>query len=43
MKFNSGAIVTLLSSWDVHSSNHPIMELYGTDGTMMPLPRTLSK
>ena len=34
MKFNSGAIVTLLSSWDVHSSNHPIMELYGTQGTM---------
>jgi predicted dehydrogenase len=37
MKFKSGAIVTLLSSWDVHSSNHPIMELYGTDG-MMDLP-----
>ena len=34
MKFKSRAIVTLLSSWDVHSSNHPIMELYGTDGTM---------
>ena len=34
MKFESGAIITLLSSWDVHSSNHPIMELYGTDGTM---------
>lgn len=34
MKFKSGAIVTLLSSWDVHSNNHPIMELYGTDGTM---------
>ncbi|WP_299938043.1 Gfo/Idh/MocA family oxidoreductase [uncultured Pelagimonas sp.] len=34
MKFESGAIVTLLSSWDVHSSNHPIMELYGTDGTI---------
>ncbi len=34
MKFKSGAIVTLLSSWDVHSSSHPIMELYGTDGTM---------
>lgn len=34
MKFESGAIITLLSSWDVHSSNHPIMELYGTGGTM---------
>jgi predicted dehydrogenase len=34
MKFESGAIITLLSSWDVHSSNHPIMELYGTEGTM---------
>lgn len=34
MKFESGTIITLLSSWDVHSSNHPIMELYGTEGTM---------
>ena len=34
MKFESGAIITLLSSWDVHSSNHPIMQLYGTEGTM---------
>jgi predicted dehydrogenase len=34
MTFKSGAIISLLSSWDVHSSNHPIMELYGTDGTM---------
>lgn len=34
MKFKSGAIITLLSSWDVHSSTHPIMELYGTGGTM---------
>ena len=34
MKFESGAIITLLASWDVHSSNHPIMELYGTEGTM---------
>ena len=34
MKFQSGAIITLMSSWDVHSSNHPIMELYGTEGTM---------
>ncbi len=34
MKFEIGAIVTLLSSWDVHSNSHPIMELYGTEGTM---------
>lgn len=34
LKFESGAIITLLSSWDVHSSNHPIMELYGTEGTI---------
>jgi predicted dehydrogenase len=34
LKFHSGAIITLLSSWDVVSSTHPIMELYGTNGTM---------
>lgn len=34
MKFESGAIITLLSSWDVLSNTHPIIELYGTDGTM---------
>ena len=26
--------ITLLASWDVWASNHPIMELYGTEGTM---------
>lgn len=34
MKFESGAVITLLSSWDVQSSNHPMMELYGATGTM---------
>lgn len=34
LKFESGAIITLLSSWDVWASNHPTMELYGTEGTM---------
>lgn len=34
MSFESGAIITLLSSWDVWASNHPTMELYGTEGTM---------
>jgi predicted dehydrogenase len=32
--FESGAIITLLASWDVWASNHPIMELYGSEGTM---------
>lgn len=32
--FKSGAIITLLASWDVRASNHPTMELYGTEGTM---------
>ena len=32
--FENGAIITLLASWDVWASNHPIMELYGTEGTM---------
>jgi len=34
LSFESGAIITLLASWDVVASNHPIMELYGTEGTM---------
>lgn len=34
LSFESGAIITLLSSWDVWASNHPVMELYGTEGTM---------
>ena len=34
LAFESGAIITLLASWDVWNSNHPIMELYGTEGTM---------
>jgi predicted dehydrogenase len=34
LSFESGAIITLLASWDVWASNHPIMELYGTEGTM---------
>ena len=32
--FESGAIITLLASWDVWKNDHPIMELYGTEGTM---------
>ncbi|MBU2994788.1 Gfo/Idh/MocA family oxidoreductase [Octadecabacter sp. 1_MG-2023] len=34
LSFENGAIITLLASWDVVASNHPIMELYGTEGTM---------
>lgn len=34
LSFANGAIITLLSSWDVWASNHPTMELYGTKGTM---------
>ncbi|SHG85292.1 Gfo/Idh/MocA family protein [Cognatishimia maritima] len=34
MEFESGAIVTLLTSWDVWSHGHSRMELYGTEGTM---------
>lgn len=32
--FASGAIITLLASWDVWGHQHPIMELYGSEGTM---------
>lgn len=34
LSFESAAIITLLASWDVWASNHPTMELYGTEGTM---------
>ncbi len=34
LSFESGAIITLLASWDVWDSNHPVMELYGSEGTM---------
>ncbi|MCH1521973.1 MAG: Gfo/Idh/MocA family oxidoreductase, partial [Arenicellales bacterium] len=34
LSFENGAIITLLASWDVWASNHPVMELYGTEGTM---------
>jgi len=34
LSFENGAIITLMASWDVVASNHPIMELYGTEGTM---------
>ena len=32
--FENGAIITLLASWDVWATTHPIMELYGSKGTM---------
>lgn len=32
--FENGAIITLLASWDVCATTHPIMELYGSKGTM---------
>lgn len=34
LEFDSGAIVTMSSSWDVHQNSHPNMELYGTEGSM---------
>lgn len=34
LAFQSGAIITMLASWDVWANTHPIMELYGTEGTM---------
>lgn len=34
LSFESGAIITLLASWDVWTHDHPLMELYGSAGTM---------
>ncbi|MEP2783458.1 MAG: Gfo/Idh/MocA family oxidoreductase [Pseudoruegeria sp.] len=34
LEFQSGAVVTLGTSWDVFSNRHGNMELYGSEGTM---------
>lgn len=34
LEFETGAIVTLSSSWDVYQNSHPNMELYGTEGSL---------
>ena len=34
LEFESGAMVTLSASWDVHAHRHQPMELYGVDGAM---------
>lgn len=43
MEFESGAVATILTSFDIWSSNLPRIELYGTEGTMMvPDPNDFS-
>lgn len=34
LDFASGAIITLLMSFDIHAHRLPVMELYGADGTL---------
>ena len=34
LRFQSGAVITMLTSWDVWSHSHGNMELYGEDGTL---------
>ncbi|MCA3574082.1 MAG: Gfo/Idh/MocA family oxidoreductase [Aestuariivirga sp.] len=34
LEFASGATVTLLASWDVWAHRHPLLELYGTEGSL---------
>lgn len=36
MEFHSGAIITLGASWDVQGHAHRNVELYGTEGTLVP-------
>ena len=36
LEFASGAIVTFGASWDTHAHNHRNVELYGTEGTLIP-------
>ena len=34
LSFHSGAVITLIASWDVWAQSHGNMELYGEDGTI---------
>ena len=36
LEFASGAVITLGASWDVHAHGHRNLEIYGTDGTLIP-------
>lgn len=36
LEFHSGAIITLGASWDVQAHAHRNVELYGTEGTLVP-------
>lgn len=36
LEFASGAIVSFVASWDVHTHGHRNVELYGTEGTLIP-------
>ena len=36
LEFASGAVVGLVASWDVHAHGHRNLELYGTEGTLIP-------
>ena len=36
LEFHSGAIVTFGASWDTHAHAHRNVELYGTEGTLVP-------
>ncbi|MDR0999879.1 MAG: Gfo/Idh/MocA family oxidoreductase [Clostridiales bacterium] len=41
MRFKSGAIGTIITSFDVHRANLPIIEIYGSEGTLqVPDPNT---
>ncbi len=34
IKFKNGAIVTIITSFDIHAANLPVIEIYGSDGTL---------
>jgi len=34
LEFQSGAVITLIASWDVYAHGHSKMELYGSEGTV---------
>lgn len=41
VEFACGTVITIISSFEVYKQSHPIMELYGTEGSMsIPDPNT---
>lgn len=43
LKFKNGAVVTIITSFDIYAANLPIIEIYGSEGTLtVPDPNAFS-